>query len=103
MLGMSDGSGGNEAKNEGRGRMDSELQNLINSADEFLEQTHEEEDETDATTEAETTGDTSSDERCGNYHMEFRQHKREYYIHKMGYSKVNDELRLGNQQRLNRQ
>ncbi len=111
MLGVSDASGGvagipTGAATDKRRRMDSELQKLIDSAQEFLDENEEGEDDEekedededdDATTEDGTTGDTttedatttsSSDDRSGNYHMEFRQHKQEYYIHKMGYTKV---------------
>ena len=87
---------------EKRKRMDSELRKLIESADEFLDdeaetvvETTEEDEDGEATTEEATTEDENttldssfSDDRDNNYHMEFRQHKREYYINKMGYSKV---------------
>ncbi len=105
---MLEGGGGASAGISGSGvtekrkRMDSELRKLIESADEFLDdeaetvvETTEEDEDGEATTEEATTEDENttldssfSDDRDNNYHMEFRQHKREYYINKMGYSKV---------------
>ena len=32
--------------------------------------------------------ETEEDSRSNNYHMEFRQHKRDYYMRKMGYAQV---------------
>ncbi len=90
------------SKEEKRKRMDSELQKLINSADEYLDDetlTEDDDelvevDEDDITTEeaGSSAVDSSADDEAGgrgnNYQMEFRQHKREYYIQKMRYDKV---------------
>eukprot|EP00095_Tigriopus_kingsejongensis_P010572 maker-scaffold1137_size60140-snap-gene-0.17 protein:Tk10572 transcript:maker-scaffold1137_size60140-snap-gene-0.17-mRNA-1 annotation:"5 -3 exoribonuclease 1" len=71
---------------------DVDLAKLLNSADEFFD-----EDEADFEDIGEAAADDcsdgtleSSDSRGSIYHMEFRQHKREYYINKLGYPKVDD-------------
>lgn len=82
-------SGVSESTQDDPNRRDSDLQQLLNSADEFLLSEEEEEaneDEEDTTLEEDDY--SSSSARGNNYQMEFRQHKRDYYIHKLGYSKV---------------
>jgi 5'-3' exoribonuclease 1 len=74
--------------NQSRPQQDADLLRLLTSADEFLD-----EDATTANTELSTEVDSAqasedSSGRGDNYHMEFRQHKRDYYINKLGYDKV---------------
>ena len=84
-------------------RQDRDLMRLLNSADEYLSGSDESAPSTAGpnstpqrtTTTATTTTDenySASDEsdsgRDRNYHMEFRQHKRDYYISKLGYDRV---------------
>ena len=88
-------------------KRNSELQKLLASADEFLDDDNvglfSTADETlknpqegnstlvpdeEGNDEDDTESSTSGSSRNSNYHMEFRQHKREYYIGKLGYQKV---------------
>ena len=86
-------------------RQDRDLMRLLNSADEYLSGSDESapstagpnstlhRSATTATTatttdENATESDESDSGRDKNYHMEFRQHKRDYYISKLGYDRV---------------
>ena len=72
--------------------MDQDLRRLLTSADEYLQKSDEEDQEKEEEDtddhDMNTSEDVSSDSRDSYYHMEFRQHKRDYYIQKMGYEKV---------------
>ena len=78
---------------------DRDLMRLLNSADEYLSGS-DESTPPDSTAKRTTTTDNTeeSDEfdsdggRDKNYHMEFRQHKRDYYISKLGYDRVDAEV-----------
>ena len=67
---------------------------LLQSADDFLLESSDE-----PTTEQDSTSDTDLSAfedvmkgRDNAYHIEFRQHKREYYIQKLGYQNVTPEV-----------
>ena len=78
--------------NQAAPRQDRDLMRLINSADEYLSGSDESTPQRTTTTATADENDYASDEsdsgRDRNYHMEFRQHKRDYYISKLGYDKV---------------
>ncbi len=80
------------------GKPDRELQQLIQSAEEFMSGGEEDDDEDDASTMDEGNDDVTVEEagrssaRGNSYHMEFRQHKREYYIRKLGYTQVDSDV-----------
>ena len=59
--------------------MNSDLQKLITSTAEF-----------DSPDEDESGMEVGDAERGDFYQMEFRQHKRDYYCHKLGYSRVTE-------------
>ena len=77
-------------------RRDRDLMRLLNSADEYLSGSDESAPQRTSTTMTTTTAtddnysasDESDSGRDRNYHMEFRQHKRDYYISKLGYDRV---------------
>ena len=59
--------------------MNSDLQKLMASTAEF-----------DSPDEDDSGMEVGDSERGDYYQMEFRQHKRDYYCHKLGYSKVTE-------------
>lgn len=74
-------------------KKDTDLMKLLQSADDFLL------DSSDEPTDSMSDTDLSAFEehngaisRDNTYHMEFRQHKREYYIRKLGYQNVTPEV-----------
>lgn len=76
---------------------DSALAKLLNSAAEFMDDDDEDSDPDSSTMPKDSTDGfdpsiESSDSRGSIYHMEFRQHKREYYINKLGYTKVDEDV-----------
>ena len=69
-------------------KKDSELMKLLGSADDFLNSDNDDDDEDDE----EDQDDLYDDGRGNLYHMEFRQHKRDYYTQKLGYPAVTPEV-----------
>ena len=82
------------SKPESNKKKDSELLRLLKSADDFLLDSSDDTIEMDSSdTDLSAFDHHSSDSNTGdprdnNYHIEFRQHKREYYIRKLGYVNV---------------
>ena len=72
-------------------RKDSDFIRLLKSADDFLLDSSDETIEMDSSEDLsafDQHSDTNAESRDNNYHIEFRQHKRDYYIRKLGYVNV---------------
>lgn len=93
LLSASDAAEGWQMVPKSKGGKDADLLKLLQSADDFL---------TDDAVVAKESPDSTADDDVGFevgvngrdnvYHMEFRQHKREYYIQKLGYDSVTPEV-----------